>query len=405
MKKFFRSLSVFTAAVSAALFVLCAVTAYLTPSELRVEAYNSDLINGSFPLSVKYDEAQSAAAEPGGYSASKASIMLFDAVPVKEVDITVSDRMYVDVSGKPFGIRIYTDGLVVSSVTPVTTGSGEKCPAADAGISQGDVILTADGKALTTNEQLLAAVRESGGSPLAITARGSTGGYTASVRPVFDSSAGEYKIGLMVKDSCAGIGTMTFVDSRSGVFAGLGHGICDSMSGSIMPLENGDIVSAEITSVRKSVCGSPGSLCGSFTSSSPLGAIRLNSDKGVYGCMDFSQLPAYSTLQKIPVAYKQEVVRGRAQILAAIEGTAPELFDVEIEDISYNNANTAKNMIIRITDKRLLELTGGIVQGMSGSPIIQNGMLAGAVTHVFVNDPTRGYAVFSENMIKESESF
>ena len=198
----------------------------------------------------------------------------------------------------------------------------------------------------------------------------------------------------MVRDSCAGIGTMTFIDAENGTFAGLGHGICDTVSGSLMPLEKGDIVNAEITSVTKSICGNPGALVGTFSDTSPKGTISANSELGIYGTLynhDFSQ-------NTVPVAFKQEVQRGKAQILTTVDDQPPKFYDISIEDISYNN-NSPKNMIIKITDKNLLAKTGGIVQGMSGSPIIQNNMLVGAVTHVFVNDTTEGYAVFAENMI------
>ena len=388
---FIRTFTAITAFFTGLLFILCALTAYLTPSKLSVTKQGNEF---KFPLSVKYDtESAIYAAFDTSENASEksnAKIMLFDSIPVKDLNVNVTQRKNVILGGMPFGIRIYTDGLVVSGTSPV----GNKNPSHDAGIQTGDIILSVNGTQTDTNEQLLSAVEKSRGNPLEVKAAHDGKEYFTEITPVFDESLKKYRIGLMVRDSCAGIGTMTFIDAENGTFAGLGHGICDTASGSLMPLEKGDIVNAEITSVTKSICGNPGALVGTFSDTSPKGTISANSELGIYGTLynhDFSQ-------NTVPVAFKQEVQRGKAQILTTVDDQPPKFYDISIEDISYNN-NSPKNMIIKITDKNLLAKTGGIVQGMSGSPIIQNNMLVGAVTHVFVNDTTEGYAVFAENMI------
>ena len=393
-KKIYLFIRTFTAmlAISASVvLLLCALTAYFTPSRLSVTKQGNEF---SFPLSVRYDRdtAIYAAFDSTGNAREKsnAKIMLFDSVPVKDVNVNVTERKNVILGGMPFGIRIYTDGLVVSG----TSNVGNKNPSSDAGISAGDIILSVNGENLDTNEQLLNAVEKSKGDPLAVKAVHDGKEYFAEITPVFDESVKKYRIGLMVRDSCAGIGTMTFIDPENNSFAGLGHGICDTASGSLMPLERGDIVNAEITSVSKSICGNPGALTGTFSDTSPTGTITANSELGIYGTLCINDFPKNT----IPVAFKQEVKRGNAQILTTVDNEPPKFYDISIEDISYNN-NSPKNMIIRITDKNLLKKTGGIVQGMSGSPIIQNNMLVGAVTHVFVNDTTQGYGVFAENMI------
>ena len=387
---FIRTFTAVTAFFTGLLLILCALTAYFTPSKLSVTKQGNEF---SFPLSVKYDNTAIYAAFDSSQNTSdrsNAKIMLFDSIPVKDLNVNVTQRKNVILGGTPFGIRIYTDGLVVSGTSSV----GNKNPSHEAGIQNGDIILSVNGQKTDTNEQLLSAVEKSRGNPLEVKATHDGKEYFTKITPVFDESLKKYRIGLMVRDSCAGIGTMTFIDAENGTFAGLGHGICDASSGSLMPLEKGDIVNAEITSVTKSICGNPGALTGIFSDTSPKGTISANSRLGIYGTLyhpDFSQ-------NTVPVAFKQEVQRGYAQILTTVDSSSPKFYDISIEDISYNN-HSPKNMIIKITDKNLLEKTGGIVQGMSGSPIIQNGMLAGAVTHVFVNDTTEGYAVFAENMI------
>ena len=187
---------------------------------------------------------------------------------------------------------------------------------------------------------------------------------------------------------------MTFFDPNNGCFAGLGHAICDVDTGQIMPLSQGEIVEASIIGVQAGSAGSPGQLQGAFVADSPVGQLYQNSYNGVYGKL--SSLPPYS--QTIPMAQSQEVKEGPVQIMTTVEGEKPRLFDAYIEKVSLSQDEPTKNMVLRITDPELLELSGGIVQGMSGSHIIQDGMLVGAVTHVFVNDPTRGYGIFAENM-------
>ena len=387
---FIRTFTAVTAFFTGLLLILCALTACFTPSRLSVTKQGNEF---QFPLSVKYDTNNAIFAafdtSENPPEKSNAKIMLFDSIPVKDLNVNVTQRKNVILGGMPFGIRIYTDGLVVSGTSPV----GNKNPSHDAGIQNGDIILSVNGTEIDTNEQLLNAVEKSKGNPLEIKAVHDKKEYFTEITPVFDESLKKYRIGLMVRDSCAGIGTMTFIDAENGTFAGLGHGICDNSSGSLMPLEKGDIVSAEITSVTKSICGNPGALVGTFPDTSPEGTISANSELGIYGTLNHS-----FSGNTVPVAFKQEIQRGNAQIFTTIDSNPPKFYDISIEDISYNN-NSPKNMIIKITDKKLLEKTGGIVQGMSGSPIIQNNMLVGAVTHVFVNDTTEGYAVFAENMI------
>lgn len=211
------------------------------------------------------------------------------------------------------------------------------------------------------------------------------------------SASGDgYKLGLWVRDSSAGIGTMTFYDPTTQVFGGLGHAITDVDTGEILPLGSGEIVSVDIEGAVKGQGGQPGELRGSFHTYDTIGSLEENRETGVFGVL--TTPPEGGLL--LPVALRQEVHTGPAQIYTTIDGRTPQLFDIEIERVNLTDANPTRNMVIRITDPELLTATGGIVQGQSGSPIVQDGRLVGAVTHVFINDPSRGYGIFAENMIE-----
>ncbi len=402
MKKAIKYITALMTAVSVTVFSLCGVVSYLTPSEITVNPESGLKLNFNFPVSIRYDSLETVQADAAekNKNISNAEIMLFDYIPVKDVNVSFSERKYIIPCGTPFGIKIYTDGLVVVKTSEVTTNGKTENPSKDAGIQCGDIITSVNGANLTNNEELLNCVENSNGKDINIEGVRNGEKYHTKITPVFDSNQNEYRIGLWVKDSCAGIGTLTFIDPLNNTFAGLGHGICDSESGQIMPLLNGEIVNANISSVRKSCCGSPGSLSGYFTQNQPIGNIVSNSEYGIYG-----DILSYNTESKsIPLAFRQEVTRGKAQILTTIDGESPKYYDIEIENINYNNNNSTKNMVIKVIDEELLEKTGGIVQGMSGSPIIQNNMFVGAVTHVFVNNPVYGYAIFAENMISFNNS-
>lgn len=315
-------------------------------------------------------------------------------VAVKEVDVQVVDRRVVQLGGTPFGIKLTTDGVMVVGMGQIQTQQDLVNPAWQAGIREGDVILSLDGQRISSKKEVSQAVEDCDGSPVEVTYRRGEEVRSCLVQPVRSSMDGQYHLGLWVRDSSAGIGTLTFYDPDTGAFAGLGHAICDVDTGQIMPLSQGQIVPASITGIQPGSAGSPGQLQGTFTSSDTCGQLLLNSSAGVYGCYDTP--PAYS--QTIPLAQMQEVHPGPAKMVTTIQGQKPRWFDIEIERVSLDRTEPTRNMVVHILDPELLEASGGIVQGMSGSPIVQDGMLVGAVTHVFVNDPTRGYGIFAENM-------
>ena len=320
-------------------------------------------------------------------------------IPVSNANVNVVDKMKVKVLGTPFGIKIYTDGVMVVGINNVEGEGGESSPAKDAGLKLGDLITSINGQTVLTNEEVAAIIEKSDGENITLNITRNGSKKVITLKPVLSKSTQSYKAGIWVRDSSAGIGTQTFYSPTLGVISGLGHGISDQDTGKILTVNNGEIVSAEILAVQKSEKGSPGELKGKFLDES-LGSIAVNNTTGLYAVTDNY---AYNKEDLTEIALKQEIKTGPAKILTTIDGTQPKYYDCNIEKISYNGA-LSKNMLVRITDKSLISATGGIVQGMSGSPVIQNGKLIGAITHVLVDDPTAGYAIFAENMLNTAQS-
>lgn len=321
------------------------------------------------------------------------TVCLFGVVPVQEVTVRTEEHRMVTPSGEAFGIRLYSDGVMVVGLAEVIGSDGPVSPAYDAGLRPGDVITAVDGKTVTENSQVTQAVTGSGGKILRLTFTRNHRTYTAQLSPVQTETG--YKAGMWVRDSVAGIGTLTYFHGDTGTFAGLGHGIADADSGELYPIASGSAVEADITSVVKGESGTPGELKGYFEKT-VIGDLFANTETGVYGAAK----AAPDGTKAVPVAFRQEVQKGKITILCEVNDGGVASYEAEIEDIRYNQSQKTRNMVIHITDSRLLTQTGGIVQGMSGSPILQEGMLVGAITHVFVDDPTRGYAVFAENMLE-----
>ena len=325
----------------------------------------------------------------------RADLTILGGIKVKTVTVQIVERQSVTPCGTPFGIKMFTDGVMVVGMSDVQTQDGRVNPAKDAGLRMGDLILTMNGQQVTSNSQVGEILSASDGKPITVVFRRGDQEQTVTLTPAYSKTDAGYKAGMWVRDSSAGIGTLTFYDDSNNVFAGLGHAICDADTGDIMPLLSGEIVNARITGVEKGASGDPGELKGMFVGEDPLGVLEYNGETGVYGTLN--RVPV--SVNRMEVSYRQEVKEGEAKILTTIDGTTPQEYDIQIEKINFSDTNPTKNMVIRITDPDLLEKTGGIVQGMSGSPIIQDGRLVGAVTHVFVNDPTRGYGIFAENML------
>ncbi len=300
--------------------------------------------------------------------------------------------------GTPFGIKMLTDGVVVTDFGSVNDGIDCVSPAELAGIKRGDIITSVNDIPIIDSVSLSEAVQQAGEQCTIYLIRDGEE-VSVSASPVLSSSDGQYKLGLWTRDSCAGIGTMTYYDPENSVFGGLGHSVSDISTGLTLPLLEGEITAVTITDIRKGADGIPGELCGAFISDTETGTVEINSDYGVFGYSDITPV-----LNKpMEIGYNDEVKKGKATIYTTVAGMMPEEYEILIEKIDYGSKSAARNMTIRVIDEELLELTGGIVQGMSGSPIIQNGRIIGAVTHVLVNDSAMGYGIFIENMCGAAE--
>ena len=314
----------------------------------------------------------------------------FGPIPIKPVSISEEQRPMLVPCGTPFGIKLRTEGVMAVSVS-------DDSPAEKAGICEGDIILSVNGVPVTSNSDISNAVQLSPERCSVILRHGD------SERQLFAEPyelCGVYKLGLWVRDSAAGLGTMSYYDPETGSYGGLGHPVSDVTTGKLMPLSSGEVTAAEITDIVRGAAGAPGELCGRLLHDKKLGELHKNTECGIFG--KASHCPADGGA--VPMAFRQEVHTGAAVLLTTVDGTEPQEYDIEIEHISVIDLDSSKSMVIRITDPALLELTGGIVCGMSGSPIIQDGMLVGAVTHVFLNDPQKGYAIFCQTMLEAAEN-
>ena len=305
-------------------------------------------------------------------------------------------RMLVPL-GNTAGIKLYADGILVVSMSQVSHNGKECSPAADAGVQPGDRILEVNGIKVDSTEQLRDLVNAAERLTLSIKREDEM--LHLEVEPMISDADGAKKLGAWVRDSLAGIGTLTYYEPATGIFGALGHGVTDTDTKTLMPLASGSLVRSSVASVRKGTAGSPGELQGSFDTSDEYGTLLSNTECGVFGRVDPADLQL--SCAALPAASIEEVMPGDAVILSAVSGDQPEEYTVKI--LSVNEQSELRNLLLEVTDPRLVEATGGIVQGMSGSPILQNGKLVGAVTHVLVREPLRGYGIFIGNMLDEAD--
>lgn len=323
-------------------------------------------------------------------------LMLGNIIPIKNVEINIKDNETVIPCGTPFGIKLFTKGVMVVRTDKIVINNKAYNPARDSGIEIGDIITHVNSEEVNFTEDLPVIINESEGHPITLTVMRDNKEIVKSIMPV-NTGDDNYKIGVWVRDSSAGLGTMTFYHPESHAFGGLGHGICDVDTGTLLPLAQGEVTGAQIESITKAKAGVAGTLNGYHCDNDCTGYVISNCDSGVFGYINQSPI----NHNELTVAYKQQVKTGNAKIITTLDNGSPEYYDIEIESINYNEQAKTKNIVIKITDTELLNKTNGIVQGMSGSPIIQDNRLVGAVTHVFVNEPNRGYGIFAENMIED----
>lgn len=358
------------------------------PEEYHIRRGEGLHITSALPITASPAEAAAQTAQFGACPQT-ATLRLLGLFPIKNVRLRPTESVMLVPCGQPFGIRMLMGGVMVIGFGEVVSGTGHCCPAAEAGLEVGDVIVGAGQGAIGSTADLRAMAAT--GEPLHLTVMHAGTLREVTLTPAYSLAAGCCQTGLWVRDSAAGIGTLTYFEPETGRFGGLGHPICDPDTGELIPLAQGEADAVTISGVLRGQAGDPGQLQGYFSADAPLGTLECNSEAGIFGTL--CEVP---DAQPLPMALCQEVETGAAELLATLDGSTPERFSVEISSLNYTDST--QNMVIRVTDERLLERAGGIVQGMSGSPIVQNGRLVGAVTHVFVNDPSRGYGIFAENM-------
>lgn len=299
--------------------------------------------------------------------------------------------------GRAVGIKLFSDGVLVVGLSEIATADGAQAPARACGLREGDVITHINSEEVDSIEEVQEILQTLGEDKLSIRAMRGDKQVQMTAQAAQCNADGAYKLGAWIRDSMAGIGTMTFYDPQSGVFGALGHGINDVDTALLMPLQSGTIMYAEVTDVKKGVSGAPGELHGAFQVNRDMGELYANTKSGIFG--ELADQTLIGNAKPVAVATRSEVQVGKATILSNIAGATVEEYEVEITRIYPENQNDTRNLMLKVTDPRLLEETGGIVQGMSGSPILQGGKLVGAVTHVLVNDSTCGYGILAENMI------
>ena len=321
--------------------------------------------------------------------------------PIKDITVSVIPQTMVIPSGKAVGLKVYSKGVLVIGESEVDGIDGREYePYIEANIEKGDLILEFGGEKIETTDELVQAVRESKGEKTNIVIERDGEEIKTSIQAIKSIDDNNYKIGLWVRDGTMGIGTTTFYNPTTNEFIALGHGVSDVDTGKMIELEHGTLNKVSLISVLPSKKSRPGEIVGTLDSFSEYGEILRSDEKGIYGKIYDFQKENFITAAPVPVASRNEVELGKATILCMLDNDKIEEYEIEIQRKYANTESETKSMIIKVIDEDLISKTGGIVQGMSGSPILQNGKLVGALTHVFVNDPARGYAIFADALVQ-----
>jgi stage IV sporulation protein B len=360
-------------------------------------------VNGAEAREVSVDLSKPVSVEPR--RAGEAQLQLkWKNIPLKAVKVNVLPDLRVIPGGQSIGVKLQTAGVLVVGHHLVDNGKEKFSPGEQAGVHVGDMIIKMNDLYINDMTDVKKLVNEAGAKqePLQLLVVRGKEKLTLTLTPAKDRKDNEYRMGLYIRDSAAGVGTLTFFEPNSKAYGALGHVISDVDTGQAIAVGDGQIVQASVTSIEKGQSGNPGEKFARFYNESEiLGSITKNTPFGIFGKM--KEEPKRSLYREpIPVALAEQVKEGPAKILTVVDGQKVEEFDIQIVNVVKQHFPATKGMIIKITDKRLLEKTGGIVQGMSGSPIIQNGKMVGAVTHVFVNDPTSGYGCYIEWMLRDA---
>lgn len=428
--KTYRKLKAFTAISLSIFFILfaCMVTFRIignVPSEYNIslgEEYSLETkIPLSFPTnseSIKnileinklnsttdeiFNKTSGFKLKPIEKGSANINFRLLGLIPYKTVKVNVVPKLEVIPGGESVGVKLNTNGVLIVGTSEITDDSGNSYDLAKSSrVEIGDTLIAINDNKINNASHVSKIVNENKGRELELTLEREGKQFTVTTTAIKSGQDKQYRLGLWVRDKTAGVGTLSFLHPESKKFGALGHAITDVDTGSILSVKNGQIIKSRVVSIEQGKRGEPGEIRGVFyETSNPLGEIEKNTEIGVYGELVSDSFDV-NYKKALPIAYQHEIKQGPAYILTTLDDNKIEKFSIEITKINFQSNPEPKSMIIKITDRKLLEKTGGIVQGMSGSPIIQNGKVVGAVTHVLINDPTKGYGIFIEWMIEES---
>lgn len=334
---------------------------------------------------------------------STLEVSLFDNILLKNVEVSVLPKTKVIPVGNIAGVKLYTSGVLVVGMSEIEGNDNKKYkPYENTGIKEGDTIIKVNDKNINSTSDLIQTVNLSQGHDISIKYVHQQETKECSITPVKTNNS-QYKIGLWVRDSAAGVGTVTFYDPTSKTFGALGHGITDIDTNELINIASGEFITTRILNITKGESGNPGKIQGTIENQNNIGTIGKNTRFGIYGKVDNLASLNIDTSKEAEVALREEIQIGKAKILCSLDNQKPQEYEIEIEKIYKDNNYDNKSMKIKVTDEKLLEKTGGIIQGMSGSPVLQNGKFIGAITHVLVNNPQEGYAVFGDIMLKQAK--
>ncbi len=383
---------------------------YTVPDRLNLAANEEEVFHFSLPPGVTLESDSEEVVVGNGSNIPKGEVRiqaaegsyslgmkLFGLFEMKEIEVAVVDGMCAVPCGLPVGIYLKSNGVMVIGTGQIVNEAGNVVEPAFGVLKSGDYIEKINGQGLKDKTDLISAVNACGGRPVRLEVRRGTELLDLELSPVL-AEDGSYKLGAWVRDDTQGIGTVTYVD-LNGRFGALGHGISDSDTGQLVDIEEGELYETQILGIEKGVSGKPGVMSGIiyYGQGTRLGEVTANTDEGIFGTVNEKFLRSMKSAA-IPIGFKQDVHKGTAYIRSDVSGEVRD-YEIEIQKVDYSSLQKNKGMVIQVTDPKLLNLTGGIVQGMSGSPIMQDGKLVGAVTHVFIQDSTRGYGIFIENML------
>lgn len=386
------------------LFIVFIYVTNITQLPSKVFLLNGEKLNVKTVFGIEIKETKKEIQETWqnqNLQTTQMDVTILGGIKVKEISVTTYPSIKVVPTGNLIGLKLYTNGVLVIGTSEIQSISGDAIkPFESTSIEEGDTIIELDSQEIDSTRTLQTVINNSAGRTLEIKYIKNGEICTSNIKPV-QTGSNEYRLGLWVRDSASGVGTMTFYEPDSKRFAALGHGISDSDTGNLLDIETGEVVNSKIVNIIKGKKGFPGEIKGSISGQATIGAVSNNTDFGIFGELEENVMTINKYQDGINIALREEITLGEATILATLETGQTEEYTVEITAIDLDNNTNNKSMQIKITDERLINKTGGIICGMSGAPMIQNNKLIGAITNVLVSDPETGYAVFADIMIKE----